>query len=251
MITLYQFPLSHYCEKARWAMDYKKIPYQIKNLVPGPHLFITKKIAPKTSLPIIIDEEKIIQDSTQILTYLDTHFPANPLTPQDPQLAKECLEWEEYFDEKVGVHLRRTIYFYVLPHPQLAKSLILQDASMSYRCLYFFVFPMIRRLMRKTMKIFPEPTARSLQTLNEVIEKLNLHLANKDFMVGNQFTRADLTAAALFAPLCFPPNHDFRWPDLQKMPPALLDFRKQHEQDRFFKWILNLYQQYRRASYAT
>jgi Glutathione S-transferase, N-terminal domain len=27
MIQLYQFPFSHFCEKARWALDYKSIAY--------------------------------------------------------------------------------------------------------------------------------------------------------------------------------------------------------------------------------
>ena len=35
--TLYQFPISHYCEKVRWAMDYKKLEYKAKNLLPGLH----------------------------------------------------------------------------------------------------------------------------------------------------------------------------------------------------------------------
>jgi glutathione S-transferase len=38
MITLYQFQFSHYCEKARWALDYKGLAYAPKNLLPGPGL---------------------------------------------------------------------------------------------------------------------------------------------------------------------------------------------------------------------
>ena len=37
MIELYQFPLSHFCEKARWALDYKSIAYRPVNLLPGFH----------------------------------------------------------------------------------------------------------------------------------------------------------------------------------------------------------------------
>jgi glutathione S-transferase len=37
MITLYQFQFSHFCEKARWALDYKDLPYTCKNLLPGLH----------------------------------------------------------------------------------------------------------------------------------------------------------------------------------------------------------------------
>lgn len=78
MIQLYQFPLSHYCEKVRWALDYKRIPYKIKNLLPGPHLLTIKKIAPKTTVPVIVDAGQVVQDSTQIISYLDAREPIKP-----------------------------------------------------------------------------------------------------------------------------------------------------------------------------
>ena len=95
MITLYQFPISHYCEKVRWALDYKKIPYQTVNWIPGPHLFKAKKIAKKTSVPIIKDGEIVVQDSTNIINYLDQKYPTHALTPADEILRKEVLDWEE------------------------------------------------------------------------------------------------------------------------------------------------------------
>ena len=54
--VLYQFPISHYCEKVRWAMDYKGLDYKLKNLLPGLHLRTTKKIAAKSYVPILIDD---------------------------------------------------------------------------------------------------------------------------------------------------------------------------------------------------
>ena len=37
MRILYQFPLSHFCEKARWMLDYKELEYVAQNLMPGAH----------------------------------------------------------------------------------------------------------------------------------------------------------------------------------------------------------------------
>ena len=108
---LYQFALSHYCEKARWALDYKGVDYKIVNFVPGPHLFQTRRIASQTSLPIMVENGTVIQDSTEIIHYLDQKYPKNPLTPLREDLKKEAIELEEYFDEEVGVHLRRFFYF--------------------------------------------------------------------------------------------------------------------------------------------
>jgi hypothetical protein len=49
MIELYQFPFSHYCEKVRWALDYKGIAYRTVNLLPGFHFRYLAKLAPNIS----------------------------------------------------------------------------------------------------------------------------------------------------------------------------------------------------------
>src|SRR5690606_11485280 len=40
--VVYQFPISHYCEKTRWQLDHKGMPYQIRNLLPGAHRLFTR-----------------------------------------------------------------------------------------------------------------------------------------------------------------------------------------------------------------
>ena len=41
--TLYIFAISHFCEKARWALDYLGIEYQLVHLAPGLHMSAAKK----------------------------------------------------------------------------------------------------------------------------------------------------------------------------------------------------------------
>ena len=115
MLTLYQFKFSHFCEKARWALDYKGIPFEQQNLLLGFHEKAALKIAPKTGLPIITDGDKVVQDSTSIITYLDERYPDNSLTPPGPEEAKSALEWEEFSDEEIGVPIRLWFYHHLLP----------------------------------------------------------------------------------------------------------------------------------------
>jgi glutathione S-transferase len=110
MIALYQFQFSHFCEKARWALDYKCLPHVRKNLLPGLHMRVARKLAPRNCLPILVDNGTVVQDSTSIITFLDEKYPDRPLTPRDAREAKEALEWEEYLDDEIGVPLR--LWFY-------------------------------------------------------------------------------------------------------------------------------------------
>lgn len=244
-MILYQFPLSHYCEKVCWALDYKKLPYQTRNLIPGAHLFITKRLGPKSSVPILQHEKKIIQDSTHIIDYLDEHYPQKSLSPSDPNLRTEALEWEEYFDKEIGVHLRRFAYFHLLEEDTLVKSLLLHNAPWYGKPLYSIAFPLVKKLMKKTMNINTLSTEKSQKSLEAALEKLNENLKGKEFLVGKQFSRADLTAAALLGPLCTPPEHHFPWPSLEEMPIALQENRLRNETQVYFKWVLGIYSKYR------
>src|SRR5271166_6436013 len=83
VITLYQFQFSHFCEKIRWALDFKGPPYKTKNLMPGLHIKVSQKLAPKSCLPIVDYDGTIVQDSTAIISFLDKKSPAYPLTPSN------------------------------------------------------------------------------------------------------------------------------------------------------------------------
>ena len=66
--VLYQFPISHYCEKARWALDYKNIDYDLVNLVPGPHRSVLNKLGATHSFtPVLLAQNKIVQGSESII----------------------------------------------------------------------------------------------------------------------------------------------------------------------------------------
>ena len=81
MIKLYQFPISHYCEKIRWVLDYKSLDYEITNLLVGRHRDVTLKLAPKSAVPVLVHDDVAVQNSSDIVTYLETTFPDPSLTP--------------------------------------------------------------------------------------------------------------------------------------------------------------------------
>ncbi len=241
MIKLFQFPISHYCEKIRWALDYKNIEHEAITLVPGLHIKQTQKMGLRSSVPIIQHGEEFIQDSIQIIDYLDHHFPDKQLTPATENLKQEALEWETYLDQQAGVNVRLCVYHILLNHPRIVKPFFAHNGPWYSRMYLFIVFPKLQKIMRKFMRINTETATQSRQALNLAVDKLDQHYKNNRFLVGDQFSRADLAAAALFAPLTMEDQYGLDWPE--NIPAEFQQLR-----DEFLprlSWVSRLYADYR------
>lgn len=212
-LTLYQFPISHFCEKARWALDYKGLDYTAKTLLPGLHVKTTKKLASRSSVPILVHDGRSVQGSAQIITYLDEQFPDKKLTPVNSEEAQLALEWERYLDGEVGIHVRRYAYNTLLNHPKMVIGFFAKGGPFWAKPFLTLSYPKLARLMRKGMDINEATAAESKQRVLVALERINDALDEKQYLVGNRFTRADLAAAALLAPLFMPPEYGLDWPE--------------------------------------
>jgi glutathione S-transferase len=239
MISLYQFEFSHFCEKARWALDYKGLAYVRKNLLPGLHMSVARKLAPKSCLPILVDDETVVQDSTSIITYLDEKYPVRPLTPCDAQQANEALAWEQYLDDEIGVPVRLWFYYHALPDRDCALRFLLDGAPWYGRPLFALIYPKVRAAMTALMNIHAESARQSEARLVAAIDKLDDALKGRRFLVGDRFSRADLTACALLRRHCAVarPGGDIE----PAVPAAVLALRDAHKARPFFSWVRQIY----------
>ncbi len=241
MITLYQFPISHFCEKARWALDYKKITYETKNLLPGPHVKQVMSMAKRPEVPVLKHEKNIIQNSNEIIDYLDKTFADNALTPEDEESRIKVLEWEAFVDKEVGPNLRTYFYHTLLEHPKLLIPIFTYKGPWYGKIFMKFFFPALRVKMLKFMRINNETAAQAKQDLRCAIDKLNHRLSEHEFLVGEHFTRADLAAASLLAPLVQPEKYGLPWPS--PLPLPLQQTIDEWQDD--LVWVRQLYDKYR------
>ncbi len=242
-LTLHQFPISHYCEKVRWALDYKGVPYRIHNLLPGQHIKFVRSVAPRTHVPVLECDGEFIQESAAIISWLDERYPDKPLTPADPALREQALVLEQFADKELGDDVRRWCYFTLLEHPSVVLPALTTGTPLLMKPLFRLFFPKVRGLMKKAMKIYPDTAQRSAEKLDVALAKLAQQLEGRDFLVGDSFTRADLAVSALLAPFFMPPEYGVRWP--QAMPEPLqgwVDARA----DKLM-WAESIYRQYRNA----
>jgi glutathione S-transferase len=242
VIELYQFPFSHYCEKARWALEYKRIAYKPVNLLPGLHVKAVRKRAPKSCLPVLVDGKTVVQESAAIITYLDRIHPDPCLTPDDPTEAREALEWERYLDEEIGVTLRLWFYYHALPDRDLTLRVMLDGAAWYARPLFWLSYPKLRNGMNRSININDESAEQSKHRLLAALEKLDDALSERRFLIGDRFSRADLTACALLSSFCLPDDIEAS----SKFPPAIRAQRDQLKGRRFLRWVRDVYDNYRK-----
>ena len=245
-MILYTFSVSHFSEKIRWTLDHAGYAYTERRLTPFFHVPITlaKGGRKATTVPILEVDGQCIQDSTRILLRLEKHH-GLALLGQGAE-REAVLEWEDTLD-KVGSQIIGLAYATTLERKEDIVMLWSLDATPMQARLLDFGFPLLRMAFRRLFKINPQSAARSRTKVGVVLDRIEAHLATgAQCLVGNTFSAADLTAAALLAPLVCPDEHpvysrvEFR----ASMAPVVGDW-----QDRpAFMWVRKLYREQRRKA---
>lgn len=108
--VLYHFRVSHYNEKVRWVLDYKRWPHRRKTLIPGFHIPRARLLSGQNMLPVLRLGERTLHDSSTILAELERLRPDPPLFPSDEGERRRALEIEAWYDDPVAPDLRRLFW---------------------------------------------------------------------------------------------------------------------------------------------
>lgn len=246
--VLWQFRASHYNEKARWALDWKGVPHVRRSLLPGWHMPRALALTWQTQVPVLVlDGGEVVADSTRIIARLEAMRPDPPLYPADETDRRRALELEDYFDERLGPHIRRAFFFESLDHTDYMVSLFASGEPALTQSLYRAFFPVGRVLMRTAMGIDAARAERSRQKMAEALDRLEAEIGPSGYLVGDRFTVADLTAAALLAPLLMPREFPYPFP---KPPEAVARLRAAYASRPAFAWAADMYRRHRGDSAA-
>lgn len=232
---LITIPFSHYCDKARWALDRAGVPYREEGHLPLAHALPSLRAGGRRTVPVLVTRSGVLADSTDILRYLDAFVPAaHALFPRAPDaLRAEVESLEERFDRELGPATRRVAYFHLLPDEAAVFSLM----ARSFRApeggaappppwfgprMFRVYFPVARAVMRRAMRIDERSAERSRGAIRAVFDAVNERLRDgRPYLAGDRFTAADLTFAALAAPVLLPEHHPVPLPEPSGLPADL------------------------------
>jgi glutathione S-transferase len=243
--VLWHLQISHYNEKVRWALDFKRIPHTRRSMLPGLHQLILKRKAGTVLSPVLEYDGTALGDSSAILQMIEERWPEPALMPEDPQDRERALQIEDYFDEELGPHIRRAVYQELLPYPEVVVPLFTKGASPFTRGVLRAGFPVLRVGMKRFMNIYEEPAARSRLKCVEALDTLERELGDNEYLVGDSFSIADLTAASLFYPIALPPEFPYTSPSWDQLPEGARDFLGEMRERPGAQWVGEMYRRHR------
>ena len=161
--------ISPYVRKVRVALAHKGIEYNNTQQSPfgAPDEFVAK--SPMSKIPCWEEGELILPDSSVILGYLEHRYPDPPLLPAEPGKRARALWFEEYADTRMGECIP-AVFFQRVVMPNILKWETDKAA--------------VALLLEKKVP--------------EVLDYLSSCLGDDEFMVGGEFSIADIAITSPF-----------------------------------------------------
>ena len=219
MITLYQLHWSHYVEKVRWALDYKGVAWRAIDVDPFTkreiqHLQPAKpvgSVAQLRTVPVIQDEVTgaVVDESSEILGYLERTYPTPALCPADPEQKKAVMQWTVWLDSTVGLAARRLAYTQIaVERPGLLAELFVPNIAGAAGASGFkskVAGSIIAGVLSRRFRFQHNRADGVFEQLEQYLLFAAKRLNHARYLVGDQFSAADLTLAALLRPVTLIP----------------------------------------------
>jgi len=249
-VVLWHIEVSHFNEKARWALDYKSIAHELRVPMPGFHgvraLVLTR--GAQRRLPVLELDGRRIGDSTAIIAALEAHRPEPALYPADAAERRRALELEDFFDEQLGPEVRRLIWHHTLPDTDAVVDSLFADRAPGRARFLRATAPLARPVVRRDYGVSAARAEAARAKILHAMDRLEAEIRPSGHLAGDAFSVADLTAAALFTPLLAPPHRPFL---PATIVPALQDFRDELTARPGGRFVHAMYERHRRSVSAT
>jgi glutathione S-transferase len=219
--VLVTIPISHYCEKARWALDRAGVQFRERAHVQGIHRIAVRRAGGGLTAPVLVCSAGVLADSADILAWANAQAPpARRLYPDDPQRSAEIRALEAEFDTRLGPHARLWIYQQIRGRRDLALGYGCVGVPGWERAAMRFGFPAMMGLVARALDVTPANAVESEAEVRAVFDTVAERLADgRRYLCGDRFTAADLTFSALAAAVLMPPGYGIPLPQPDELPP--------------------------------
>ncbi|MEI2702232.1 MAG: glutathione S-transferase family protein [Baekduia sp.] len=200
-VVLWHLAMSHYNEKARWALEYKGVPHARRAVMPGLHQLVARRLGGGLTMPLLTIGDEVFPDSTEIVAAIEQRWPEPPLYPDDPDERADALALEDRLDEILAPAVRQLVYQRILDDPDGAAAFLAFGGPPSRLRLVRRAIPLLGAAIKSNFDVPPRDDTGPADTILEFADELAGRLADRPFLTGDAFTVADLSACAYLMPL--------------------------------------------------
>jgi glutathione S-transferase len=251
--VLFQFPISHFCEKTRWNLEAKGLAFEVRDVAPGLHRLTLGNLSPRRTVPVLVDGNFTVADSASIARYLEHTYPDAPLLPRDPAARERALALEAHFGDRPGRVVRVWMYGQLGTRAGGMAEALFAAYPTPIRRLGALGAPVIERGMRRKFHIDDAGIADARRGIDEAFERIEQETGGDPdrYLAGGALSIADITAASLMAPLVAPEGTPWAAISASRpVPETILAARAELSRRPGWAWVVRRYARDRRTAPA-
>ena len=233
---LITIPISHYCEKARWALERAGIAFEEEAHLQVIHFLHSRRAGGKGTTPVLVVDGVVLAESADIVRWTDSGLYPDP----------EVGALEDHFDAELGPHGRLWMYHRTLPHSGLVRKYAVTGVPAWERRALPVLLPLANLVIRRRLGVNDDTAVESRARVRAVFDEVAGRLADgRRYLVGDRFTAADLAFAALAASVLVPERYGVPLPQPDELPEPFASevaLMREHPAGRF---ALRLYDEER------
>lgn len=247
---LWHLEVSHYNEKARWALDYKAVSHERRAPLPGAHMAVALWLTRGNvkTFPVLELDGDRIGDSTRIIEALETRFPDPPLYPADPGDRARALALEDFFDEQIAPHVRLLGQHEVIKDRESFGRYVTAIGPGGDRAAVVAGAAVATFLKLRYRVNAPGAAELAKRKIEAGLDRLESELDGGDYLVGDTFTVADLAGASILYALVRPPEGPQALP---ANPESLQQYIDSLEGHPALDWVSEMFKRHRGTSAAS
>ena len=133
MLELHQFRHSAFCLKVRMALQAKGLSFREVEVMPGIGQIGLFRLSGQRQVPVLVDGDDVVADSSAICRHLEELRPEPPLIPSDPQQRAQMQLIEDWADTTLAAAVRAALLQAAADDAQLRDVLLPDDVPSPVR----------------------------------------------------------------------------------------------------------------------
>ena len=124
MLELHQFRHSAFCLKVRMVLQAKGLSYRTVEVTPGLGQVAVFRLSGQRQVPVLVDGDNVVSDSSAIARHLEQLEPDPALIPEDPTLAAQVHLIEDWADTTLAAAGRMSLVQAAALDPEMRVALL-------------------------------------------------------------------------------------------------------------------------------